>query len=198
MDCAFLNGRFDLLGGKTVTFQDLVLVNCRTISTVGIISKHSGARIILNNTADQHGSVCLPLGLVGNSLDFPSSGNQSQQITALARPGSTWCSNSAAAQPSNSTRPLAAQLLPSLLANRTGRSICQQGAVLMGDAARTDRPVPYRLTNSKDLQEPAREPFTLVLQRTAWLCTQPVSMACIQENGTGECIELFDCCGVQP
>jgi hypothetical protein len=98
---------------------------------------------------------------------------------------------------SNSTPALPPQLLPSTLTNHSGNSVCQQQAIMMADAARTHRPVAYKLRNSDTPHEEPRETFKLVWRRSARLCAQPVSVACVEANGTGTfiCVVMnIACC----
>lgn len=171
-------------------------VHCRTTTTVGIISKQQGSTIILNNTIDQQGSVCTP-----DFLDLPdiTRPNASTQILASAGAGSNWCVAAASVSPqaaagqhsnlSNNASQLAPQHLPTLLVNRSGHSICSQPALLLGAVARSERLVPYVLSNTspeeQQQQRQERPSFNVVAARSAVLCEHPISVACVDANGTG-------------
>lgn len=193
IDCSYLNGRFTLKTGYKVVFDNVVLINCRTTSIAGFITKEKGSTVILNNTVDDQGNVRFPLLLVQSAADnhprppdlpgLPP--NRFDQVTALAPAGSAWCTWAAAGTNSHTTPQLPSQVLPLLLANHSTYSLCQQQAMLMGDVARPETAVPYQLGNSNASQDEPREPFTLILRRTAFVCRQPVSITCLQTKSAG-------------
>jgi len=195
LDCAFLDGRFTMTPGHSVLLDSLVLINCRTVNTFGFINMQQGSTLILNNTVDHQGppSVCVPLELIARlgaifirPERLPSAaGNRSQQFSAFAPAGSNWCAAAAAGQNSNSIPPLAPQLLPLLLANRTGYSICQQQAGILGDFARTEPPAPYQLRNESQGQQEPRAAVDILWRRSVLLCREPLTGPCIGGNASG-------------
>jgi hypothetical protein len=189
INCQHLDGRFQLHAGFSIEFRSLVLVNCRTLSTAGFITKRHGSTLILNNTAENQGSVCLPVQTaqsLTNTLDrkpglaVPAGYPSNQQYTSLAGPGS-WCSSTAAATAKQS---LAPQLLPDVLANRTDSITCQQSALLLGNTAWEENPTP--INGSLQNTNPKPENFTMLATRSAILCPNPVSTDCLRQNGSGE------------
>lgn len=192
IDCHHLNGRFILAKGLTLEFNGVVLVNCRTLSTAGFVTKRQGSTLILNNTVENQGSVCLPLPTaqgITNSLPrqpglaVPPGQPSTQQVTALAASGSNWC---AAGGASRSTPPISPTLLPSLLSNYSSSATCQQPALLLGSTAWLETPTPINASD-KSQPQPPQEPFTMLATRSAILCPEPVSVECLRQNGTGGC-----------
>lgn len=189
LDCAYLNSRFLLTSGHTVVIDSLVLIHCRTVTTLGFISKAAGSTLVLRNSVDQRGSVCVPQQV---SAEFVGAANNrtaaaaSAPVMAIADAGSNWCAAAAAGINSTSTPPLLPQYLPVLMANSTSSSLCQQAALLVGNISGTERPFPYHLQGSQGPQEPEAVGYNIRAIRTAALCSEPISMACIRDNGTGE------------
>jgi len=195
INCNHLNGRFILAKGLTLEFNSVVLVNCRTLSTAGFVTKRQGSTLILNNTAENQGSVCLPLPTaqgIANSLPrqpglaVPPGQPSTQQVTALAASGSNWCAAGAAGGASTSTSPLSPTLLPFLLSNYSSSATCQQSALLLGSTAWLETPTPINASD-KSQPPPPQEPFTMLATRSAVLCPKPVSVECLRQNGTGRC-----------
>jgi hypothetical protein len=189
INCAFLNGRFQLTKGHSLVLSNVVLLNCRTTSTAGFVSKQHGSTIIFNNTVDQHSSVCLPLQMAKEAAvqrlepQQPSSAaaNTAGQGITVAAAGSNWCA-AAVAGVNNSALPIQ----PLLTVNHSSYNICQQGALLIANAAWNEAPVPYALHNSQQTEDQLeRWPLTVVVTQYAVLCAEPVAMDCIQANGTG-------------
>lgn len=185
INCQHLDGRFQLHAGFSIEFRSLVLVNCRTLSTAGFITKRHGSTLILNNTVENQGSICLPVQTaqsLTNTLDrqpglaVPAGYTSSQQYTSLAGPGS-WYSATAAANAKQS-------LAPQLLANRTDSITCQQSALLLGNTAWEENPTP--INGSLQNTNPKPENFTMLATRSAILCPHPVSTDCLRQNGSGE------------
>jgi hypothetical protein len=182
-----------MTAGYTVVLDSLVLVNCRTVNTFGYFRMQSGSTLILNNTVDHQGppSVCIPLQVVAqlNTLfirpdNLPSpTGNQSQQVTAYAPAGSNWCTAAAAGQSATSIPPLPQQFLPLLFANKSGFSICQQEAGLLGNFARSEGPAAYQFGRNNTQEQ--RAAVDILWNRTAFLCKEPLTGPCIGANATG-------------
>jgi hypothetical protein len=205
LDCQNLNGRFELLPGRHLQYNSVVLSRCRcacmhsgtcmcarslhdgrcdadagvgacararpsgsghtpcrTLSTAGFITKRPGSALVFNNTVDDQGSVCVPLPLAQGFISslprqpgtpamqaslaalqavYPAGGSATQQYTALAPAGSSWCTaaGSGAAFNGSSSQGspllLAPQLLPTLILNASGYALCQQPALLAGNTA---------------------------------------------------------------
>lgn len=192
INCAHMDGRFQLSAGRRIEYNSVVLVDCRTLSTAGFITKRRGSTLVLNNTVENQGSVCLPLptaqGVTNGlphqpGLPAPAGRSSSQQVTSFAGPGSNWCAATPASSAAGSNPPLAAALLPALLANRSNSATCQQSALLLGSTAWLETPT--RFNASRGTQQSAQEPFTMLAYQLAILCPQPVSNECVRENGTG-------------
>jgi hypothetical protein len=192
INCAHLDGRFQLTANHTLEFNTVVLVDCRTLSTAGFILKRKGSTLILNNTIENQGSVCLPLPTaqgVANSLPrqpglaVPAGRSSTQQITSLAAAGKKWCSAAAAGGISSTNPPLLSTLLPTVLGNHTNSATCQQSALLLGNTAWLETPTP--INASRGVEQPAQEAFTMLATQSALLCPNPVSNECLRQNGTG-------------
>jgi hypothetical protein len=192
VNCAHLDGRFQLTANHTLEFNSVVLVDCRTLSTAGFITKRKGSTLIFNNTIENQGSVCLPLPTaqgVANSLPRqpglagPAGRSSTQQITSLVPAGTRWCSAAAAGGTSSAKPPLPSTLLPTVLGNFTDSATCQQSALLLGNTAWLEIPTP--INASKGVEQPAQEAFKMLAAQSALLCPNPVSNECIRRNGTG-------------
>jgi hypothetical protein len=171
-----------------VVIDSLVLIHCRTVTSVGFISKAAGSTLVLRNTVDQHGTVCLPQQVFAEfvlAANNRTAAAASGPAMAIADAGSNWCAAAAAGINSTSTPPLLPQYLPLLMANNTGSSLCQQAALLVGNSSGTERPFPYHLQSSQGPQEPDSGEYNIRAIRSAVLCSEPISMACIRDNGTG-------------
>jgi hypothetical protein len=193
INCQHLDGRFQLAANYTLEYNSVVLVNCRTLSTAGFITKHTGSKLVLNNTIENQGSVCVPLptamGLANSlprqpGLPVPAGRPRGQQVTALAPASSNWCTAAAAGRPSSGTTALPPELLPTILANRSTSETCQQPAFLLGSTAWLETPTSINASR-KDQQQTPQEPFTMLAVQSAILCPEPVSNECLRQNGTG-------------
>eukprot|EP00775_Hariotina_reticulata_P003224 gene3224-3501_t len=60
-NCNHLTDRFTLQRNRTIKVANLVLLNCRSYSTLGVFRKQQGTTIVFDNVVDNQGSVCLPL-----------------------------------------------------------------------------------------------------------------------------------------
>lgn len=195
INCQHLDGRFQLAANYTLEYNSVVLVNCRTLSTAGFITKHTGSKLVLNNTVENQGSVCVPLptamGLANSlprqpGLPVPTGRPSGQQVTAFAPAGSDWCTAAAAGRPNPGTTALPPELLPNLLAQHGTSETCQQSAFLLGSTSWLETPTPINASR-KDQQQPPQEPFTMLAVQSVILCPEPVSNECLRQNGTGGC-----------
>jgi hypothetical protein len=179
--------------------------NNRTFSTAGFFVKRAGSTLVLNNTVDDHGSVCLPLpatqaalaatprppaapalhGTAAALLASQPRGSQQQLLTSTAASsagprGGNWCAAALRSGVLSLPRPL----LPDLLQHDTAWALCSQPALLLGDTAWADTPVatanksrPQAGKQAEAETAPARPPetFMVVAERSAVLCPKPVS-----------------------
>lgn len=197
INCNHLDGRFQLRANTTLEYNSVILVDCRTLSTAGFITKRKGSTLILNNTVENQGGVCLPLPTaqgIANSmprqpgLAAPAGRPSAQQYTAYAPAGSDWCT-SASTGGASINPPMPRELMPTVLANNTDSALCQQPALLTANTAWLETPTPLNAT--KAVAQPEQEQFTMLATRSALLCPSPVSQECLRQNGTGEfCCEI--------